>query len=33
MLAESRDEAFTKDGWLFELKLDGYRLLAAKRRQ
>jgi len=31
MLAESRDEAFTKDGWLFELKLDGYRLLAAKR--
>ncbi len=31
MLAESRDEAFTKEGWLFELKLDGYRLLAAKR--
>jgi bifunctional non-homologous end joining protein LigD len=30
MLAESRDEAFTKEGWLFELKLDGYRLLAAK---
>ncbi len=29
-LAESRDEAFTRDGWLFELKLDGYRLLAAK---
>ena len=31
MLAESRDEAFTKEGWIFELKLDGYRLLAAKR--
>jgi len=31
MLAESREEAFTKEGWLFELKLDGYRLLAAKR--
>jgi bifunctional non-homologous end joining protein LigD len=31
MLAESRDDAFTSDDWLFELKLDGYRLLAAKR--
>jgi bifunctional non-homologous end joining protein LigD len=30
MLAESADEAFTRDGWLFELKLDGYRLLACK---
>jgi bifunctional non-homologous end joining protein LigD len=30
MLAESADEAFTRDGWLFELKLDGYRLLASK---
>jgi bifunctional non-homologous end joining protein LigD len=30
MLAEPRDEAFTRDGWVFELKLDGYRLLAAK---
>ena len=30
MLAEPSDEAFTKDGWLFELKLDGYRLLASK---
>ena len=30
MLAESRDTAFTREGWLFELKLDGYRLLAAK---
>ena len=31
MLAESRDEAFTKPDWIFELKLDGYRLLASKR--
>src|SRR5579884_189714 len=31
MLAESHDGAFTRDGWLFELKLDGYRLLAAKQ--
>jgi bifunctional non-homologous end joining protein LigD len=31
MLAETRDEPFTKEGWLFELKMDGYRLLAAKR--
>ena len=31
MLAEPREEAFTSDDWLFELKLDGYRLLAAKR--
>ena len=31
MLAESRNEPFTKEGWVFELKLDGYRLLAAKR--
>ncbi|MEO6528720.1 MAG: DNA ligase D [Gemmatimonadaceae bacterium] len=31
MLADSRDEAFTSDDWIFELKLDGYRLLAAKR--
>jgi bifunctional non-homologous end joining protein LigD len=31
MLAEPADAAFTKDGWLFELKLDGYRLIAAKR--
>lgn len=31
MQAESRDAAFTRDGWIFELKLDGYRLLAAKR--
>jgi len=31
MLAEQADNAFTRDGWLFELKLDGYRLLACKR--
>ena len=31
MLAEPRREAFSRPGWLFELKYDGYRLLAAKR--
>jgi bifunctional non-homologous end joining protein LigD len=31
MLAEPAEHAFTRDGWLFELKLDGYRLIAAKR--
>ncbi len=31
MLAEPREDAFTSDDWLFELKLDGYRILAAKR--
>jgi bifunctional non-homologous end joining protein LigD len=30
MLAEPADEAFTRDKWLFELKLDGYRLIASK---
>ena len=30
MLAEPSNEAFTRDGWLFELKLDGYRLIASK---
>ena len=30
MLAEPANEAFTRDGWVFELKLDGYRLLASK---
>jgi bifunctional non-homologous end joining protein LigD len=32
MLAEPGDpkESYTRDGWLFELKLDGYRLLACK---
>ena len=28
MLAETREAPFTKDGWVFELKLDGYRVLA-----
>ncbi|HEU5040984.1 MAG TPA: DNA ligase D, partial [Gemmatimonadales bacterium] len=30
MLAEPADEAFTREGWLFEPKLDGYRVLAAR---
>src|SRR5262249_18232675 len=30
MLAESRDTAFTRSGWLLELKYDGYRLLAGR---
>ncbi len=30
MLAETREKPFTKPGWLFELKYDGYRLLAEK---
>jgi bifunctional non-homologous end joining protein LigD len=30
MLAETADEPFTRDDWVFELKLDGYRLLASK---
>jgi len=29
MLAETRDEPFTRDGWIFEVKLDGYRMRAA----
>src|SRR6267142_6961564 len=29
MLAEARAEPFSKDGWLFEVKLDGYRMRAA----
>src|SRR5436190_763484 len=29
MLAETREEPFTKDGWLFEVKLDGYRMRAS----
>jgi bifunctional non-homologous end joining protein LigD len=32
MHAEPRSEAFTREGWLFELKLDGYRLIAAKTK-
>jgi len=31
-LAEPREDAFTRDGWVFELKLDGYRLIASKSR-
>jgi bifunctional non-homologous end joining protein LigD len=30
MLAETREAPFSKAGWLFELKLDGYRALAAR---
>lgn len=30
MLAETADSPFTKDGWLFEIKYDGYRLVARK---
>lgn len=30
MLAETRERPFSKAGWLFELKLDGYRMLAAR---
>ena len=30
MLAESREKAFTKQGWLFELKFDGFRFLASR---
>jgi bifunctional non-homologous end joining protein LigD len=29
-LAEPLKGAFTRDGWIFELKLDGYRILASK---
>ena len=32
MLAESQNAAFTRDDWIFELKLDGYRLIAGKQR-
>ncbi|MDP9202236.1 MAG: DNA ligase D, partial [Gemmatimonadota bacterium] len=32
MHCETADEAFTRDDWLFELKLDGYRLIASKSR-
>jgi bifunctional non-homologous end joining protein LigD len=30
MLAETRERPFSKPGWLFELKLDGYRIRAGK---
>ena len=29
MLAETREDPFTRDGWVFEVKLDGYRMRAA----
>ena len=29
MLAETREDPFTKEGWVFEVKLDGYRMRAA----
>jgi bifunctional non-homologous end joining protein LigD len=32
MLAEPRDKAFTKAGWIFELKLDGYRMIGEHRQ-
>ena len=28
MLATAREEPFTKEGWVFEIKYDGYRLIA-----
>ncbi len=31
MLAETADRAFSRAGWLFEPKLDGYRVLAARQ--
>lgn len=30
MLAEPREKPFSKVGWIFELKLDGYRMLASR---
>ncbi|MEX2206398.1 MAG: DNA ligase D [Myxococcota bacterium] len=32
MLAETADQPFTRDGWIFELKYDGARVLASKAR-
>jgi bifunctional non-homologous end joining protein LigD len=31
MLAETREEPFAKPGWLFEVKLDGYRMRIARQ--
>jgi bifunctional non-homologous end joining protein LigD len=31
MLAEKIDAPFDREGWLFEVKIDGYRILAARR--
>src|SRR5216117_3425827 len=33
MLAETREQPFSKPGWLFELKLDGYRVRAAREQE
>jgi len=30
MLAETREKPFTRKGWIYELKYDGYRMIAAK---
>ena len=30
MLAETREEPFSKQGWLYEIKYDGYRILAGR---
>ena len=30
MLATARDDAFTRAGWVFEIKYDGYRVIAAR---
>jgi bifunctional non-homologous end joining protein LigD len=30
MLAERMQRAFTKEGWLFEVKIDGYRMIGAR---
>ena len=32
MLATAREEPFTKEGWVFEIKYDGYRLIADRTR-
>jgi bifunctional non-homologous end joining protein LigD len=32
MLAEAREEPFSRAGWIFEVKLDGYRMRAVKER-
>ena len=32
MLATVREEPFTKEGWVFEIKYDGYRLIADRAR-
>lgn len=31
MLAETRDQAFSGEGWLFEIKYDGFRVLAGRQ--